>query len=80
MKALIPFKIECGQQACAVEPGKLCTFLTYGPKGVSTCFFFGPLQEKDGWIQRHEMCLGYAKTADNEFWKPVLEGAQCVGE
>lgn len=58
MERQIIFDIECGETTCASEPGEFCRFLQYNPFGDDgSCYFFGKVFDKDGWIQRHPECL-----------------------
>jgi hypothetical protein len=58
MKKKLIFDIECGEKTCASEPGKFCQFLILGMgQRKEACVLFGPVDEKDGWIQRHKDCL-----------------------
>lgn len=66
MKAKLVLDITCGATTCASEPGKFCRFLRTQRLGTeSVCQLFSewgykgriPLQEKDGWVQRHDACL-----------------------
>lgn len=55
-----PVVIECGKTTCASKPGKFCQYFKNNLKGGGTCYFFGQVWDKDGWIQRHEECIKHS--------------------
>lgn len=57
MKVTLTFEIECGKETCAVSPGKFCRYWMGDAVGAGKCYFFGTLEDKDGWVQRHQKCL-----------------------
>lgn len=58
MKKILKLEIECGEKTCASSKGKFCNFFRYHPvSGNGYCPLFGSLQEKKGWVQRHEKCI-----------------------
>jgi len=61
---LLHLPITCGERTCASEPGKFCRYLTNTSFG--SCFHcqlfslangLEQLKEKQGWLQRHPLCL-----------------------
>ena len=66
MKKILQFEIECGETTCASSPGIFCSFGVSDCFGRSECFFFGPLDEKDGWVQRHQLCIEKEVSSDEE--------------
>jgi hypothetical protein len=78
MKALIPFKIECGEKTCTSENGNECRYIGYTLTGKPGCYFFGDLEERDGGIQRHKECIKNAKTTVNDFWRSCIEVGNCI--
>jgi len=75
MKQTIKFEIECGEKTCASEPGKFCRFFQVSRFGtIPSCKLFSeqgargnwePLEEKDGWLQRHPECIRRSKEDGN---------------
>lgn len=61
MKWNIKFQIDCGKKTCASKPGKFCQFLRTSMNGKDTCYLFGRVFDKDGWLQRHPECLKRAR-------------------
>jgi hypothetical protein len=65
MKQTLKIEIECGEKTCASEPGKFCFYFGRVKFGqVPTCCLFPSvdqpwirLEDKDGWVQRCEVCL-----------------------
>lgn len=57
MKFKLVFEIECGEKTCASQKGNFCRFF----RGLNSCYLFGSLFDKNGWVQRHEDCLRMAK-------------------
>lgn len=67
MTKLLQLEISCGETTCASEPGKFCSFLSTRRFGTITyCQIFSevdlrgrelPLELKDGWTQRHPLCM-----------------------
>ena len=57
VKYILSFEIECGEKTCAAIPGKFCKYFRYDLTGRNSCYFFGELKDKDGWVQRHFKCL-----------------------
>lgn len=66
MNKTLKFDIECGDITCASEPGKFCRFFQCDVFGKSSCFIFGQLSEKDGWVQKHQDCLNNTKGETDE--------------
>jgi hypothetical protein len=62
MKYSLDIKIECGDETCAVEPGKFCHLYRGDTFGNTYCYIFGALFDKDGWLQRHPECRKTAVT------------------
>jgi len=55
---VIPFPIVCGEKTCGYgTEGDFCQYCRIDGRGRGVCHLFGPLGEKDGWIQRHKDCL-----------------------
>lgn len=50
---------ESGKTTCAISPGNFCIYLRTKNFGTSYfCHLFEvPLNDKDGWLQRHPLCL-----------------------
>lgn len=80
MQRHIILDIEAGDKTCASEPGHFCQWMRTTKFGtVYFCHLFSeedssgrpskviPLEEKDGWLQRHEKCL-------------LLESSECDEE
>jgi len=61
MKKKLTFTIDCGAKTCASVPGKFCHFIELKINGKNSCYIFGRLDDKDGWIQRHDECLKNGK-------------------
>lgn len=62
MKRKIIF--ECGETTCAVEPEKFCRFVgatCFGTHFICSLFHNIELRKKDGWLQRHSLCLNETK-------------------
>ena len=57
MQFTISFTIECGETTCASTPGEFCPFLQAEFNGECSCYLFGKLWDKEGWVQRHEECV-----------------------
>jgi len=57
MKDIIKIEIECGEKTCASKPGEFCHLLMASLNNKNSCYVFGPLIEKDGWVLRHKDCL-----------------------
>jgi len=66
-KRHLSLPIECGEKTCASQKGKFCEFLYVERFGTTPfCKLFSeqlrikghvPLEEVDGWLQRHPRCL-----------------------
>jgi hypothetical protein len=50
-------EIECGEKTCASKPRKFCHLFKGHLGGRDTCFLFGEVYDKDGWVQRHPNCI-----------------------
>jgi hypothetical protein len=61
MKYSIKIDITCGKKTCASKPGKFCHLFRGHIGGKDSCYLFGRVFDKDGWIQRHPDCLKMAK-------------------
>ena len=64
LKAKIEISIECGEKTCAYEKGKFCHLFRGHLGGKDSCYLFGHLYDKDGWVQRHANCLKMAVVSE----------------
>lgn len=42
---------------CGDGSGKFCRFCKWSLDGTATCYLFGELEERDGWLQRRPECI-----------------------
>ena len=77
MEKTLLIQVNCGEKTCYSEPGKPCQWLRVSKFGTLwSCQIYSeynfpmdgkmypdPLEEKDGWIQRHPKCL----SAESDF-------------
>jgi len=54
---IISMGINCGEKTCAKSKGNFCHLFRGDVFGKISCYMFGDLTEKDGWVLRHEDCL-----------------------
>jgi hypothetical protein len=58
MKKSLKIFIECGETNCRSKD-YVCEYLRWhvAVEHIAHCTLFGKLETKDGWIQRHQLCL-----------------------
>ena len=71
---MLEIRIQCGDSTCAEAPGKFCPQLQVSRFGSDfSCHLFSKqnhkgrwesLEDKDGWLQRHPLCLASERKQD----------------